>query len=484
MPPGLYYQHGDGDAPYTVFTRHQKLWIGMSASFSAMFSTMSSYIYYPALVPVAQDLGVSVALINLSVTTYLIVAAIAPAFMGDMADQAGRRPVFMLLFLLMISANTGMALQTSYAALLVLRMLQSVGASALIAITYGVIADITESKDRGGFVGVLLVFTDIAPSMGPVLGGAITQQLGWRWIFWFLVIVISVTAIAMLLFFPETQRRIVGNGSARVRGIYWSLFSLFQAKTSPYSTTISQPTRRWPNPFACLPILRDKGSLTVIFIYSVTYTVKMTLQTSLGAQCVEIYKLSYLDAGLIYLPSGIAGGIGSFSTGKFLDWNYRKTVSKLQTHSEHSANTTDTADFPLEKIRLRGIYLLILISSLGTLGYGLALMTNAHISVMILMQFLTGITTASTFTMTGTLLTDLNVERSATAQGACSIVRCLGAGAGIAIMQPLADAVGLGWCFAIYALLMVVEAPLVWLLQTRGPLWRRKTKQIVTTQPS
>ncbi|KAK5662616.1 hypothetical protein OQA88_8530 [Cercophora sp. LCS_1] len=148
------------DAPYSVFTKQQKLWISMSASFSAMFSTMSSYIYYPALVPVARDLGVSVALVNLSVTTYLIVAAIAPAFMGDMADQAGRRPIFLLLFVLMISANTGIALQTSYAALLVLRMLQSAGPSGNenpTAISHGVIADITESKDRGGFVGVFLV---------------------------------------------------------------------------------------------------------------------------------------------------------------------------------------------------------------------------------------------------------------------------------------------------------------------------------------
>ena len=117
------------DTPYSAFTKGQKLWISMSASFSAMFSTMSSYIYYPALVPVAHDLGVSVALVNLSVTTYLIVAAIAPAFMGDMADQSGRRPIFMLLFVLMIAANVGLALQTSYAALLVLRMLQSAGAS-------------------------------------------------------------------------------------------------------------------------------------------------------------------------------------------------------------------------------------------------------------------------------------------------------------------------------------------------------------------
>lgn len=119
-------------------------------------------------------------------------------------------------------------------------------------------------------------------------------------------------------------------------------------------------------------------------------------------------------------------------------------------------------------------------------------LVEQHISVMIIMQFMIGLTTAGIFTvcskvvswpgdfdanlnaaqMTATLLTDLNRHRSATAQGACSLVRCLGAGAAIAAMQPLADRVGLGWCFAVYALLLLVEVPLVWLIMTRGLHWR------------
>lgn len=115
--------------PYSIFTPWQKRWINLLSSFAAMFSTMSSYIYFPALVPIADDLRVSVALINLTVTSYLIMAAVAPAFMGDMADQGGRRPIYILMFMLMLGANLGMAMQTSFPALLILRMLQSAGAS-------------------------------------------------------------------------------------------------------------------------------------------------------------------------------------------------------------------------------------------------------------------------------------------------------------------------------------------------------------------
>ena len=116
---------------FSVFTKWQKKWINFAASFAGMFSTLSSYIYYPALVPVAQELGVSITLINLTVTSYLIVAAIAPAFMGNMADQSGRRPIYILMFSLMIGANIGIALQKSFIALLILRMLQSAGSSGM-----------------------------------------------------------------------------------------------------------------------------------------------------------------------------------------------------------------------------------------------------------------------------------------------------------------------------------------------------------------
>ena len=162
---------------YSVYTPLQKRYISGIVCFSAMFSGLSSFIYYPAITALSHDLHVSIELINLTITSYLIVSGIAPSILGDMADQSGRRPVSLVAFTLYFIANIGLALQNNYAALVVLRCVQSAGASGTIAIAYGVISDIATPAERGGHVGILMSFTNSAPSLGPVLGGVLAQEL-------------------------------------------------------------------------------------------------------------------------------------------------------------------------------------------------------------------------------------------------------------------------------------------------------------------
>ncbi|KAH6849740.1 major facilitator superfamily domain-containing protein [Chaetomium sp. MPI-CAGE-AT-0009] len=415
----------DTAPPFSIFTPREKQWISSLASFGAMFSTLSSYIYFPALVPMASDLDVSVALINLTVTSYLVVAGVAPAFMGDLADQGGRRPAYILMFVLVVASNIGLALQRSYPGLFVLRMVQSAGASGSYGAAYGIVADITTVAERGSYVGSLIFFTGAAPSFGPVIAGVLAQKLGWRWIFWFLAIITGAYLITIALLLPETQRKLVGNGSTPARGVHKSLFDRFTEDRRAESARpvegadgmTKRKMGRFPNPFKCIPMLFKKGNMMVIIIGSVTYTVKMTLQTSLAAQCIEIYKLDYLQAGLVYLPSGVGGALAAYSTGKFLDWNLKRFAHR-HGRGEGYQRGDDISDFPIEQSRFYGIYMLIVISAVGTAAYGAVLQKETHISAPLVMQFITGATTSSIFTLCGTLLTDLNPE-------------CVGYGSGV-----------------------------------------------------
>ena len=129
-PPSSTIESGEtAVVPFSTFTAWEKRWIIFLAMFAGMFSTISSLIFYPAITPIAEDLNISVGLVNLAVTTYMIVSGIIPAVLGNIADRTGRRPVYLFALSVYLVANIGLALQSSFPALLVLRMLQSAGSS-------------------------------------------------------------------------------------------------------------------------------------------------------------------------------------------------------------------------------------------------------------------------------------------------------------------------------------------------------------------
>ncbi|KAF2756965.1 protein serine/threonine phosphatase 2C [Pseudovirgaria hyperparasitica] len=366
------------DAPHSIFSTTQKRWIASLASFGAMFSTLSSYVYFPALVPMASDFDVSVTLINLTVTSYLIVAGVAPAFMGDIADQRGRRPAYLLMYMLVVVANLGIALVKNYPGLFVLRMIQSAGASGSYGAAYGVIADVTTLEERGGYVGIIIFLLDIS-------------------------------ALCY----------------GRSNFVLWNCLQsgrLLDYRIKSFTATSSVVG----SPSHCEGV-------------------------SLGDTEVEDSRVSMADGHPRESDSPSTSG--------------KHAPSSKRKNNDSPGN--DISDFPIEEARFTMENSLILISVASTVGYGVSLMMRA---------FLTGAATSSLFTMCCTILTDLNPDRPATVQASYNLIRCIGAGAGIASQQPLLDAVGSGWCFAIYAVLLLLGAPLVWVLKTHGMSWRKAEK--------
>lgn len=83
-----------------------------------------------------------------------------------MSDNNGRRLSYIICFIIFAIANVGLALQTNYAALLCLRMVQAFGCSAAIALSNAVVADIATSAERGKYMGYATAGLLFGPAFG------------------------------------------------------------------------------------------------------------------------------------------------------------------------------------------------------------------------------------------------------------------------------------------------------------------------------
>jgi MFS family permease len=208
-------------------------------------------------------------------------------------------------------------------------MLQSAGGSATIGLGYGVVGDITESSERAAYMGILGCGPNVAPGLGPVLGGLLTEKAGWRWTFGFLAIsgALSLLLIAVLL--PETGRNIVGNGCGPVPNLNKSVVLRWRENRQRKTTLVPQGYRtdasesvariatvRIPNPLGSVHIFLQRESTPVILINGVFYSAYCCLQASLSSLFISIYGYRELEAGLIYIPFGVACFIASLLSSK------------------------------------------------------------------------------------------------------------------------------------------------------------------------
>ena len=110
-----------------------------------------------------------------------IFQGLAPMMIAGFSDKAGRRPAYFICFIIYIAANLGLALQNNYVALLVLRMVQSAGSSGTVALAQGLVGDLIVSSDRGKYVAFASLGIILGPTLSPILGGLLSQYLGWHW---------------------------------------------------------------------------------------------------------------------------------------------------------------------------------------------------------------------------------------------------------------------------------------------------------------
>ncbi|KAJ6785449.1 hypothetical protein PWT90_07111 [Aphanocladium album] len=472
--------------PFSVFTKRQKRLIILSAALTAFISTVSAQIYLPAMSPMARDFGVSDDSITLTVTTYMVFQALAPTFITSLADSGGRRPAYFFCFLIYISSSTGLALVPNFAGALVLRSFQSIGSSSTMVLCNAVIADIITSAERGEYFAYTLIPQALAPSTGPLLGGILAQYLGWRSVFWFLVIYAAVIGVVMLSFQPETCREIVGDGSVLPPKAYWTLLQYLKQRRAknetstttekevfimignhkPLTTAISRKI------LAVLKLFLKKQSAMLLWSNGLSYLSFYCVPAAMPFLLRDKYGFSETKVGLMYLP--LAGGVLLIAlvSGRVFSWNYKRYCQRLDIPFEQSEQL-DSYQFPIERARLEVGLPLVIIAGLCTIGWGWAMHASCHIAVIAVLNFFVGAGMAGSNSCINMVLIDTNPGKGGTVMAASNIAKCLiGAGATAAIL-PLVDAIGSGLAFFIVGCAyMVCLVPLL-IIALKGQKWRQ-----------
>ncbi|KAH7419712.1 major facilitator superfamily domain-containing protein [Cadophora sp. MPI-SDFR-AT-0126] len=473
------------DAIYTVFTPQTRTYLTYLLGLIITTSTITATIYFPLIPMLGRHFSVSIQAINLTVTVYAICQAVSPILFASLADASGRRPVILALLSLYALASLGLSLnKSSYAGLVVLRAVQSIGASATPAIAYGVVADVATMSERGNMLGPMLSTCNGIAAVGPVIGGAVASKTGAvTWVFLALMTIGFVCLLLAGFTLPETSRRVVGNGSKPAHGIWktWRSHLLERPPGSSHGSqatstadNVEKPKWRVLSTFTALRIIFYPDAAGVLLMIATSYCVYYTFQVAIPVIYEEIYGFNNFFIGLAFLP-GLAGmTIGGIVAGKLLDLNYANMARK-QNIDVSSTSTTKPQDFPLEAARYRDILPILLVEVALIAGYGWAVRAQVHVAVPLVIQFFACGTSTLLSHTASALLVDIFPNQSSTAYASGQVARCGLSAASAAILQPLVEAVGRGWYFTIFALFVGLTGVVsVSVSLAMGREWRQK----------
>jgi MFS family permease len=386
----------------------------------------------------------------------------------------------LLSFTLFIAANIGLALQTNFVALLILRMLQSAGSSGTTVLSSAVVSDVATRQERGSYIGLAALGSSMGPALGPLIGGLLNQFLGWRSIFWFLTIYGGVMLLVYVVFMPETCRNIVGNGSIPPQPWNRPLIAylkLRRATSTEAEIPSERSSKKRPGLLSSLPILVEKESFLILFFGSIVYAGYMIIITGLPQQLASTYKYNSVQVGLCYLPIGFGPLLIRPVIGRVMDANFRRHARKLGI--EMVTNRQQNIDnFPVERARLEVSLSFVYLSSASIIPYGW-LMTLRHppLPAVLVLLFIMGLCTSAMNQPLAALVIDINPERPASSTAAFNLIRCSLAAGAVGLVNLMLDSLGRGWTSTMIAFIWVGMSVCWWAVIIFGPRWRIAKKK-------
>jgi DHA1 family bicyclomycin/chloramphenicol resistance-like MFS transporter len=161
-------------------------------------------MYLPALPRIADDLGVSSSVAQLTLTGTLAGLALGQLIVGPLSDSLGRRGPLMAGIVLHMVASAVCLFAPNIAVLGVARGLQGMGAAAGMVVAIAVVGDLFSDSVAATVISRLMLVLGVAPVLAPSLGAAVLLKASWHWVFAALVVLAAALLVTAALALPET----------------------------------------------------------------------------------------------------------------------------------------------------------------------------------------------------------------------------------------------------------------------------------------
>ncbi|KAG1809824.1 MFS general substrate transporter [Suillus plorans] len=462
---------------------------------ASVITGLCANIQNPANAQIEQQLHTSSGDISLSLSLSILIQGSFPMIWSAISEIKGRKMVYLFSLVLFTLGSVIVAVSRTIGFVISMRVLQSIGASAVLTIGATTLADIYEPHQRGKMMGIYYSAPLVGPSLGSIIGGALTQGLGWRAIFWFLAIWGGLMFLAFLFLFKDTfrkersmtyqdvlKRRLREQQSSEVKDGSRNI-SEKELQVNDEDQTSSNDIEAQPtvipasavrevqlsiadvNPFPpYLSIISRKNNIAILTASGLVYAFGFSIMYTCARTLSMYYNYDALKTGLVLLSYGIGSISGSMLGGRWSD----RTLARLK-----AAN--GGISFP--EMRLESTKVAMVWLPLSVIGYGWVCQERVNVAAMCVMLFLAGFLSIWIYASTLAYIVDANTGRSSTAVAANGSFRGLFAFVATEIAVPLQDSIGDGGLYTLWAGLMVITNCIILLVLYKGRKWREASAE-------
>jgi len=159
---------------------------------------------------------------------------------GRLSDIFGRKGCLLICLILLGLGDLLCGFAKSGVMLFIFRAISGIGAGGVNSLVMVIVSDITTLKERGKYQGILESMIALGNGVGPLVGGAFSQQVMWRWTFWFVVPLAALAAGVVWLLLPKTN--VAGDWKMKVaqidyRGVLTSMAAVVLLLVCNYSSS-------------------------------------------------------------------------------------------------------------------------------------------------------------------------------------------------------------------------------------------------------